>query len=588
MKRARKMNFIQKVWILIRPFHKNILAISIMTAVFELVRMGAPYLFGKILDLLVETKGLITVETAITVVLGLAGVRVASLFIDFLTDIVVARTSVEADRYISTTAFNKLMELSLDYHEKTNTGAKISIVQKGTDKLIELLDNFSWEFQPVVMQLVFSAILILLTSWRLGLIFSLSLIPFLLITYKIYDSTKKLRFQRYDAYELSSGELSDTVINISVVKAYAQEKRENQAFGSIRTFIKSTTLKEIYRHFTSGFARNLLIELFGAVLLVVGLIEIKHGALTVGSLFFLINVTERAYSNIFRLGRIYERAADASEPVNRLTNLLNQKPSVENKEGAKVMDIEGGITFDHVSFGYSKKEVLQDVSFRIPAGSFTAFVGRSGGGKSTIAKLISRYYDPTEGKILIDHNLDLRDLDLDSFRKQTSVVFQDSPVPNRKVWEVISYSVGKKSFASVKNDCIRAAKLAYAHEFIMELKDGYHTLIGERGVKLSGGQRQRLAIARALFAQPKILIMDEPTSHLDTLSEGLIQKALEDISQERAMTKIIIAHRLSTVQRADQILVMDKGRLVEQGTHSQLLSKGGVYAAIVKQSELKA
>jgi ATP-binding cassette, subfamily B, bacterial MsbA len=178
-------------------------------------------------------------------------------------------------------------------------------------------------------------------------------------------------------------------------------------------------------------------------------------------------------------------------------------------------------------------------------------------------------------------------LDINFYRNQTSVVFQDSPVPNRKIWEVISYSAGEREFDEVKSGVIEAAKLAHAHEFISEFEEGYETQIGERGVKLSGGQKQRLAIARALFAQPKILIMDEPTSHLDTLSEAMIQKALEDISRERAMTKIVIAHRLSTVQKADNILVMEKGKLVEQGAHRELLKKKGVYAQIVAQSELK-
>lgn len=249
--------------------------------------------------------------------------------------------------------------------------------------------------------------------------------------------------------------------------------------------------------------------------------------------------------------------------------------------------IEGKITFKHVTFAYKTRRVLKNVSFTIPAGSFTAIVGGSGGGKSTIAKLLSRYYDPTRGAILIDNKYDLRDLDLDSFRRQTSVVFQDSPVPNRRLWEIIAYSAGKKTFASVKTQVIEAAKLAHAHEFIMELEGGYQTKVGERGVKLSGGQRQRLAIARALFAKPKILIMDEPTSHLDTLSESLIQKALEDISNQHSFTKIVIAHRLSTVQKADQILVMERGRIVEKGTHKQLLLQKGVYAAIVSESELK-
>lgn len=249
--------------------------------------------------------------------------------------------------------------------------------------------------------------------------------------------------------------------------------------------------------------------------------------------------------------------------------------------------ISGRVSFRHVTFAYTKKRVLKNVSFTIPTGSFTALVGKSGSGKSTVAKLLSRYYDPISGAIMIDGKYNLKDLDLDTYRQQTAVVFQDSPVANRKIWEVISYAAGQVEFNEVRNRVYEAAKLSYADEFISELPNGYQTQIGERGVKLSGGQKQRLAIARALFAQPKILIMDEPTSHLDTHSESLIQQALKDLSKERSFTKIIIAHRLSTVKNADQILVMEKGRVVERGTHKHLLNKNGVYAKIVAQSELK-
>ncbi len=583
-----KSSLITKTWQLMKPFHRTLYAIFFVTVLFETIRMGGPYLFGRILDVLIKSNGKLSFQTAVVIVGGLAGVRFVSLVIDYITDVIIELMLLRAHRHVSTTAFSKLLELSIDYHERVNTGTKINMVNKGADKLIELVGSYTFELQPLVLQLIVSSVFIGLTSWKIGIVFSLSLIPFIFITYKLFEATKHLRSERHDAYEFSSGEIGDTITNISVVKAFAQESREDRSFQSIWSNIKDLSIREYKAHMIVGFGRSLTVEIFYIVLLVLGMVEIGNGALTVGSLVFLINMIERAYSNIYRIGRIYNRAADAAEPVERISNLLAQKSSIKLAEAPIFPDeIHGEIGFKNVNFAYNKRKVLSNLSFTIPSGSFTAIVGKSGSGKSTIAKLISRYYDPTSGGIFIDGQYDLRDLDLDKFRATTSVVFQDSPVPSRTVWEVISYAAGKQNYEDVKESVIVAAKLAYAHDFILELDEGYQTKVGERGVKLSGGQRQRLAIARALFSRPKILIMDEPTSHLDTLSESLIQKALEDLSASHSMTKVIIAHRLSTVQKADQILVMDRGRLLESGTHRELLAKDGVYAEIVKQSELK-
>lgn len=571
-----------------KPFHRDLYVIVLITIVFQVVRMGSPYLFGKILDLLITSQGLLNLQTAAFVIGGLIGVRVLSLIMDYLIDIVLVRLLWKSEQYVSRQTFNKLLQLSLDYHERENTGNKINIVNKGRDKLIDLLATYGWNFQPVVIQLIVSAVLMIFVNWIFGLIFALSLIPFVINMFKTYQNTQSLRAKRHDAYEASSGEIGDTLTNITVVKAFAQEEREATFFGSIWDSIKNFSVKEFRLHMINGFLRSLSIEFMYAVLLIIGIYEIRAGFITVGSLVFLISLTERAYSNIFQLGWIYERAIDASEPVGRVISLLSEKPSIENSPNATIpKSLVGKVSFRHVTFAYSKRRVLRNVSFTIPAGSFTALVGRSGSGKSTIAKLLSRYYDPQSGSIILDGKYNLKDLDLNTYRSSTAVVFQDSPVASRKVWEVISYAAGEVEFGKVRNRVYTAAKLAYADEFINELQSGYQTQIGERGVKLSGGQRQRLAIARALFAEPKILIMDEPTSHLDTHSEGLIQQALSDLSKEKSFTKIIIAHRLSTVQHADQILVMERGKLVERGTHKSLLVKGGVYARIVAQSELK-
>lgn len=582
------MDFIKKVWRLLKPFHKNLYLLSFVTVLFELGILAGPFVFGKILDLLIASKGLLSFDTAALVIGGLVAIRLFTLTMDYIRDILIVRLLWRSERHISTLAYNKLLELSIDYHEKVNTGAKINLVNKGKDKMIDLVAAFAWEFQPIAYKLILTSIIILIVSWAFGIVFIISVIPYLYITFKTFQKTRSLRGKRHDLYEISSGEIGDTITNITVVKAFAQEDRERSSFASLWNSVLSISGREYKIHTISSLTRSFIIEFIYITLMIIGIWQIRQGSLTVGSLVFLISLTERAYSNIYRLGRIYERAADAAEPVERISDLLDRDPTVVNKKNAVIPEkIEGQIGFKQVSFAYGKKDVLKNIGFEIPAGSFTALVGKSGSGKSTIAKLLSRYYDPQKGSILIDGKYDLRDLDIDFYREQTSVVFQDSPVPNRRIWEVISYSAGEKDFEEVKGRVIEAAKLAHAHEFISEFEDGYETQIGERGVKLSGGQKQRLAIARALFAEPKILIMDEPTSHLDTLSEAMIQKALEEISEKRAMTKIIIAHRLSTVQKADNILVMEKGRLVEHGTHSQLLKNGGVYSQIVAQSELK-
>jgi subfamily B ATP-binding cassette protein MsbA len=256
----------------------------------------------------------------------------------------------------------------------------------------------------------------------------------------------------------------------------------------------------------------------------------------------------------------------------RVLELIDAKEEVTEKPGAIPMkDFSQGISFQNVSFSYKDTAVLQNISFTIPKGKSVALVGPSGGGKSTLADLIPRFYDVTDGKIKID-NTDIRDLQLDSLREQMGIVTQESILFNDTIFNNIAF--GKHD--AREEDVIRAAKIANAHDFIMQKEHGYQTMIGDRGSKLSGGQRQRLSIARAVFKNPPILILDEATSALDTESEKLVQEALANLMKNR--TSLIIAHRLSTIQHADEILVIQQGRIVERGTHAALLmNEEGLY-----------
>ena len=290
-----------------------------------------------------------------------------------------------------------------------------------------------------------------------------------------------------------------------------------------------------------------------------------------------------AYSALFRLSRFYDRMEEGKEGVRRLMELFSAKSDlVVKKDAIKPNHIKGVIEFKDVQFNYgsSKKSALNKISFKIEAGKMVALVGPSGSGKTTIARLVYRHYDPTSGQVLLDGK-DLRDYDLHGFRHFLAIVPQEVEIFDLSVRDNIAYAKPDATQSEIE----AAAKTANAHEFITKLDNGYETMVGERGIKLSGGQRQRLGIARALIANPKILIFDEATSSLDSQSEYLIQDAMDKIAKNR--TTIVIAHRLSTIKKADKIIVLEEGSVVEEGSHLELAKiKGGLYAKLLKLQQL--
>jgi ABC-type multidrug transport system fused ATPase/permease subunit len=317
--------------------------------------------------------------------------------------------------------------------------------------------------------------------------------------------------------------------------------------------------------------------------LALGVYLVWQGSVTIGTLVFVVTLSEKAYFSLYRLSRFYDKAEEGAVAVKRFINITKEEIDIKNpKNGIKPTRVKGEIKFKNVNFAYpnTSELALDNVNLKISSGCVTALIGPSGGGKTTVARMIYRHYDPQVGKVMLDDE-DLKKYDLYAFRKHIAIVPQEVEIFNSSVSDNIAYANSGASQKEIK----AAARIANAEEFINKLSDGYETLVGERGIKLSGGQRQRIGIARAILANPKILIFDEATSNLDSYSEKLIQDAMKKISKGRTM--IVIAHRLSTIKKADKIVVLENGKVVEQGSHIELSqASGGLYAKLLKLQEM--
>jgi subfamily B ATP-binding cassette protein MsbA len=376
-----------------------------------------------------------------------------------------------------------------------------------------------------------------------------------------------------------SAKLQDNISGIRVIKAFNTEKAEAERFESENRGVFDKQMEVVRLMATAfpvvGFVQGLgtiAVTAVGAWMLIQ-----RDPALTLGDLFAFGAYVGQLYQPIGHLFFMFNTVLQSLAAGERIAELLETQPDMEDRPGAiEIQAVTGDVRLENVTFGYDEKQpVLQEITLHAEPGQTFALVGRSGSGKTTLANLVPRFYDPTSGRVTLDGH-DLRELTLDSLRRQIAVVLQDPFLFNGTIAENIRYARPEATEAQVR----AAAEAANAHEFIAELPDQYAAIIGERGVKLSGGQKQRISIARAILADRRILVLDEATSMIDTHSEILIQTALERLMRGR--TAFVIAHRLSTIQRADRILVMEKGRIVEQGSHQELLKQGGLYAEMYR------
>ena len=571
-----------RLWRLLAPSKRQIKGLLWFIMVFELTRLIGPYLLKLIIDKLTLFSANGIMPIVILIFFMLIAEQLTSL-IGYLMDKRILKTVGDIENYLPVMAQKKLVYLSLSYHEQENTGNKITKIERGTQKIIELFSNMSFELVPTVIQLFITLIVLFIVDFRFGLSFMLFAPLFVYVTFKVNKDLYPIRKKRHKDYEVSFGKMGQSIININTVKSFVQEEKEVKDYRLIRDAIKKNFFKEFFKLLKYSLARNFIIDLGRIVILFLGVYLVWQGDVSIGTLVFVITLSEKSYFSLYRLSRFYDKMEEGREAVNRFTKLLDQKQDIVNpKNGIKPKNVLGRIDFKNVSFSYELDscKALGDVNVKINSGCVTALVGPSGGGKTTVARMIYRHYDPQKGEVLLDGK-NLKDYDLYAFRKFIAIVPQEVEIFNTSVRDNIAYANPKASFQEIKV----AAKIANAEEFIDKLSKGYETEVGERGIKLSGGQRQRVGIARAILANPRILIFDEATSSLDSYSEKLIQDAMEKISKNRTM--IIIAHRLSTIRKADKIIVLEEGKVVEQGGHYELAKAGGgLYAKLLKLQEM--
>lgn len=574
--------FLRELWNILKGYKKFFLKITFFIVLTAILDLLSPYVLKLLIDGLSSFDKENLLYLAELIILYLVSNEVMS-FVSYLSDRRILRVLVEIEYDLAVKSQKKLVDLDLGYHEKENTGSKIVKIERGVDKISQFISNIFWEVAPTLIQLLFTMVALFWSDWRIGSSF-LFFAPFYIIT--TYLANKKMypvRKEIYRGYEVASGKMGQTIININAVQSFVQEKRELDEYDKIKVGIRENEDKQYGWMMKVDLGRNAIIDIGRAVVLFLGTYLVFTGDLSVGTLIFAFTLSEKSYSSLHRLSRFYDRMEEGREGVNRLLKLFGNVSNIVNKKnGLKPKKIVGEIEFKDVSFYYNDNSTpaVSNLNFKIESGCVTALVGPSGGGKTTIARLVYRHYDPKRGKVLLDGK-DLKSYDLQGFRKFFAIVPQEVEIFDLSIRENIAYAKPDASFEEIE----AAARTANAEEFITKLDKGYDTMVGERGIKLSGGQRQRVGIARAILANPSVLIFDEATSNLDSQSEVLIQSAMEKISRDRTM--IIIAHRLSTIKKADRIIVLENGKVAEEGSHLELSQvSGGLYAKLLKLQEL--
>ena len=558
----------------------RIILALIFLSLATLVSVYTPFLYGKAVDLVAEGK-LVDLNLLWLVIGSYALARLGQVFFDEAKEFVFARVAQRAVRGAALKAFKHMHSLSLTFHLNRQTGGLTRAIDRGAKGIEFLLRFTAFEIVPVIVELFTVGIVLWVTFGFVYAAVTVStVLVYIVYTIKVTEWRIAIRRKMNIADENASTKAIDSLLNYETVKYFNAEIVEAERFDAAMKLYEDSAVKARASLSIVNIGQGGIIALGLFIIMGMAGEDIASEKMSIGDFVVVNTFLLQLYLPLNFLGFVYREIRQSLLDMGRMFALVDEKPDIIDKQKAYDLNVHSGkIEFKNIRFSYGNRKILKDLSFVVNPGHKVAIVGPTGAGKSTISKLIFRFYDPSSGNIFIDDQC-LRDVTQSSLRSNIGVVPQDTVMFNDTIKYNISYSKPGSSMTEIEN----VAKLSSIDKFIADLELGYETVVGERGLKLSGGEKQRVAIARALLKNPKIFIFDEATSALDTKTEKLIEKSLKKLSNKN--TTLVIAHRLSTVIDANKIIVLEKGKIAEQGTHKELLQKNGLYAEMwMRQQE---
>jgi len=552
----------------------------------KLANVGVPLVMKKLVDQMSITpahpKALLVLPVGILVAYGL--LRLSTTLFTELREFLFARVTQRAVRTIALQVFRHLHALSLRFHLNRQTGGMTRDIERGTRGVGSLISYTLFNIVPTLVEigLVLGYLLLHYDKW-FSIITGVALVTYIVFTVTVTDWRTHFRRTMNELDSKANTKAIDSLINYETVKYFGNEDFEAQRYDRGLQHYESAAVKSQTSLSALNTGQSLIIATAVTLILWRATAGVIDGSMTLGDLVLVNSFMIQLYIPLNFLGVIYREIKQSLADMERLFALLDEHREIADVAAAPALDTQAGgaVRFAHVDFSYeAKRQILFDVDFTIAAGTTTAVVGHSGSGKSTLSRLLFRFYEVNAGAITIDGQ-DLRSISQHSLRSAIGIVPQDTVLFN----DTIEYNIAYGKPGASKAAIVAAARAASIHDFIDSLPDGYATMVGERGLKLSGGEKQRVAIARTLLKDPAILVFDEATSALDSKAEQAIQSQLKDIARNR--TTLIIAHRLSTVADAQQILVLDHGRIVERGTHAALLAADGLYTQMWQRQQAR-